>query len=111
MKLFSLDETPYEPVSHDPRLKKKVIVKDILPSISSISHIILEPGNIVTEHTHYDFFEIFYCISGSAIFSIKRNLFSIEKGNLLFIEPNEPHAIIEVLRETKFLYLHIHVQK
>lgn len=109
MKLFSLDETPYEPVSHDPRLKKKVLIKDILPSISTISHIILEPGNVVAEHTHYDFFEIFYCMSGSVIFSIKRSRIPIEKGSLLIIEPNEPHAIIEVLRETELLYLHIHV--
>jgi hypothetical protein len=33
MKLFSLNETPYEPVSHDPGLKKKVLMRDILPFV------------------------------------------------------------------------------
>ncbi len=109
MKLFSLKKTPYEPVSHDPLLKKKVLVKNILPLISTISHIMLKPGNIVTEHTHYNFFEVFYCISGKSIFSVKGKRISVEKGDLLFVEPHEPHAIIEVLKKTELLYLHIPV--
>lgn len=109
MKLFSLEKTPYEPVNHDPRLKKRVLVKDILPSISTISHIILKPGNIVIEHTHYNFFEVFYCICGKSIFSVKGERISVKKGNLLFVEPHEPHAIIEVLEDTELLYLHIPV--
>jgi mannose-6-phosphate isomerase-like protein (cupin superfamily) len=110
MKIFSLDETPYEPVSHDPHLKKKVLVKNILPTISTISHIILQPGNIVSEHIHYEFFEVFYCISGATIFSIKGERILIKDGHLLFVEPHEPHAISEVIRETELLYLHIPIE-
>jgi hypothetical protein len=50
MKLFPLNEIPFEPVSHKPGLKKKVIARGMLPFVSQISHIILQPGTIVSEH-------------------------------------------------------------
>lgn len=105
MKLFSLNETPYEPVSHDPRLKKKVLAKGLLPCVSQISHIILKPGSSVSEHVHTNYFEVFYCIRGTAVFLIKGERVSIKEGNLLIVEPGEPHAI-DVIEETELLYLH-----
>jgi len=106
MKLFSLDETLYEPVSHDPGLKKKVLARDILPCVSQISHIILQPGSSVSEHLHNDYFEVFYCIRGNAVFLIKGESVSIKKGHLLIVEPKEPHTIPDVIEETELLYLH-----
>jgi quercetin dioxygenase-like cupin family protein len=108
MKLFSLNEIPYEPVSHDPGLKKKVLAKGILPFVSQISHIILQPGTIVSEHSHSDYFEVFYCIRGTVVFSIKGESASIQKGHLLIVEPGEPHAI-DVIEETELLYFHTRV--
>jgi mannose-6-phosphate isomerase-like protein (cupin superfamily) len=107
MKLFSLNETPYEPVSHEPGLKKRVLAKDILPSVKHISHIILQPGNSASEHSHSDYVEVFYCIRGDAVFSIKGENISIRKGHLLFVEPGEIHSILKVNEETELLYLHV----
>lgn len=107
MKLFSLNETPYEPVSHDPGLKKKVLARDILPSVKHISHIILQPGDSASEHAHSDYVEVFYCIRGDAVFSIKGESISIRKGHLLFVEPGEIHSIQKVNEETELLYLHV----
>jgi mannose-6-phosphate isomerase-like protein (cupin superfamily) len=107
MKIFSLEETPYEPVSHDTRLKKKVLAKNILPHVSTVSHIILQPGNSVSEHTHHEFFEVFYCIRGAVVLSVKGERVSIKDGDLLFVEPHEPHAIPEVVKETELLYFHV----
>lgn len=107
MKLFSLHETPYEPVSHDPGLKKKVLARDVLPSVKHISHIILQPGDSVSEHSHSDYVEVFYCIRGDAVFFINRKSVSIRKGHLLFVEPGETHSIQKVNEETELLYLHV----
>ncbi|MEW6003315.1 MAG: cupin domain-containing protein [Nitrospirota bacterium] len=106
MKLFSLNETPYEPVSHNPELKKKVLARDELHCVRNISHIILQPGNSVSEHSHSDFVEVFYCIRGKALFLVKGETVSVKKGHLLFIEPGEPHSIPEIIEETEFLYFH-----
>jgi quercetin dioxygenase-like cupin family protein len=107
MKLFSLQDVPYEPVSHDPGLKKKILARDPVPFIKHINHIILQPGDSVSEHSHSDYFEVFYCIRGDAEFSIKGKILSVRKGNLLFVEPGEAHAIQKVSEETELLYLHV----
>jgi mannose-6-phosphate isomerase-like protein (cupin superfamily) len=106
MKLFSLDGTLYEPVSHDPGLKKKVLARDALPFVSQISHIILQIGSSVSEHLHNDYFEVFYCIRGNAVFLIKGERVSIKKNHLLIVEPGETHSIPDVIEETEFLYIH-----
>jgi len=107
MKLFSLDETPYEPVSHDPGLKKKVLTRGTLPHVKHISHIILQPGNSASEHIHTDDIEVFYCIRGNAEFLIKGECISIMKGHLLFIEPGEFHSIPKIKEETELLYFRV----
>jgi mannose-6-phosphate isomerase-like protein (cupin superfamily) len=107
MKLFSLDEASFEPVSHDPKLKKKVLARDILPSLKHVSHIILQPGDSASEHSHSDYVEVFYCIRGDAVFFINGKSVSIRKGHLLFVEPGETHSIQKVNEETELLYLHV----
>jgi mannose-6-phosphate isomerase-like protein (cupin superfamily) len=107
MKLFSLDETPYEPVSHDPGLKKKVLTRGTLPHVKHISQIILQPGDSASEHIHTDDIEVFYCIRGNAEFLIKEKYISIRKGNLLFIEPGEFHSIPKIKEETELLYFRV----
>lgn len=79
MKLFSLHDIALEPVSHDPGLAKKVLARDPLPSIKHISHIILQPGDSASEHSHSDYVEVFYCIRGDAEFSIQGETLSIKK--------------------------------
>ncbi len=107
MKLFSLHDVPYEPVSHDPMLKKKVLARDPFPFIKHINHIILQPGDSASEHMHSVYGEVFYCIRGDAEFSIQGKILSIRKGDLLIVETGEVHAIQKVNEETELLYFHI----
>lgn len=107
MKLFYLYETPYEPISHDPQLKKRVLARDQLPCLKHISHVILLPGSSVSEHSHFDGAEVFYCIQGKAVFLIKGESVSIKRGHLLIIEPEELHSIPEIIEETELLYFYI----
>jgi len=107
MKLFSLDETPYEAVSHDPGLKKKVLTRGTLPHVKHISHIILQPGDSASDHVHIDDVEVFYCIHGDAEFLINGESISIGKGHLLFIEPGEVHSIPKIKKETELLYFRV----
>ena len=111
MKLFSLHDTPFEPISHDPQLKKKVLTRNTLPYIKHISHAILPPGSAVSEHSHVDGAEVFYCIRGKAAFFINGETAIIMKGHLLIIEPGELHSIGEILEETELLYFYTNTDK
>lgn len=104
MKIISLNELPYEAVSHDPGLKKKVFTKGTLPCVKHISHIMLQPGNIVSEHLHVEDVEVLYCIKGKALFLINGKNVFITEGALLIVDPGEAHSITEIGEETEFLY-------
>jgi len=106
MKLFSLNTTPFEPVSHDPELKKKVLTRDAFPYVRHISHVILPSGSSMSEHSHSDDSEVFYCIRGNAVFSVNRKSIPVKKGHLLIIEPGELHSITKIIEETELLYFH-----
>ena len=107
MKYFIPEDIPLEQVSHDPQLQKRVLAKNALPYISAISHIVLRIGDRASEHLHDSFYEIFYCIRGEIIFSINGKSSPLKTGGLLIVEPDEPHAIDEVMKETELLYLHV----
>jgi mannose-6-phosphate isomerase-like protein (cupin superfamily) len=111
MKLFCLEETPFEPISHDPQLKKRVLAREALPFVKQISHVILPPGSEVSAHLHSDNAEVFYCIRGVVVFLINQKSFSIKRGHLLIIEPGESHSIPEVIEETELLYFHTRIMK
>ena len=111
MKLFSLHDTPFEPISHDPHLKKKVLTRNTLPYIKHISHATFQPGSTVSEHSHSDGAEVFYCIRGKAAFFINGETAVIMKGHLLIIEPGELHSISEILEETELLYFYTNYEK
>jgi mannose-6-phosphate isomerase-like protein (cupin superfamily) len=107
MKKISLKEIASDPVSHDPGLRKKVLARDISLYLKSISHIILNLGDSVSEHSHSDFLEAFYCIRGYALFHIEGETVEVETGHLLFIELGEKHSIPKVIEETELLYFHM----
>jgi mannose-6-phosphate isomerase-like protein (cupin superfamily) len=105
MKLFSLSETPYTPISHDPALKKQVLVpKNVLRSIWHISHIILSAGSRVSVHEHRDSSEVFYCIKGNVKFMINGKEIDLGSGQCLVVEPGEPHSIEVTPKETELVY-------
>jgi mannose-6-phosphate isomerase-like protein (cupin superfamily) len=107
VKLFSLEESPFEPVSHDPQLKKKVLARDPLPSLLHVSHIVLPRGSAASEHSHADFAEVFYCIRGEAVFLVEGKEVFVREGNLLIVEPGELHCITRIVKELELLYFHI----
>ncbi len=104
MKLSRLDSMPFEPVSHDPRLRKKVLLRDPLPGMKHISHIILRPGERVTVHSHPDAYEVFYCIRGEARMKVGEEEISLLNGTCLVVEPGEEHAFVEIIDEVELLY-------
>lgn len=106
MKLYSLNETPLKPVSHDPALKKKVIMgSGVLPCVRHVSHIVLETGSKAAVHEHENASEVFYCIRGKVRFRINGQDTLLSKDQLLIVESGDIHSIEETPEETELLYL------
>ena len=106
MKRFSLSETPYAPVSHDPGLKKKVLIASgTLTGIKHLSHIVLKEGQTAVEHAHAGVSEVFYCIRGRVVFTVNGLEQHLRPGECLVVEPGQQHSIADVPEECEMLYL------
>jgi len=108
MKLFSLEEIPFEPVSHDPNLRKRVLLREgVLPGIRSVSHIVLAPGSRVGEHAHPEGSEVFYCIRGKVLFRTRGKVIALGPGQFLVVEPGEAHSIDDAQEESELFYFFV----
>lgn len=106
MRLYSLDSAPFKPVTHDPELKKQVIVPDGFSCVRHLSHITLRPGSTASRHAHEDAYEVFYCLGGEVVFRISGKDILLIRGSCLVVEPKEVHEIPLVREVTELLYFH-----
>jgi quercetin dioxygenase-like cupin family protein len=71
MKLIKLEDIPLVGVSHNPDIKKKVILeKGYIPQLMTFGQATFLPGQSVEEHSHETMFEVFYIQSGKADFVV-----------------------------------------
>lgn len=105
MRRYSLENTPFTSVSHNPELKKQVLVPEGTGCVRHISRIVLRPGDNAAGHSHAEFSEVFYCVRGSMEFGIENSGVRIKGGECLIVEPGEEHAITEVFEETELIYM------
>lgn len=104
MRLYSLASTPFTPVSHNPELKKQVLMPEPLSCVRHISHLKLSPGSTAVEHSHNEASEVFYCTRGAIVFRVSGKEVSLNEGSCLIVEPGESHAIVEVPVESEMVY-------
>lgn len=93
MKLIHVDKLPEEGVSHNPEIKKKVILeKGYIPQLMTFGQATFQPGQSVKEHEHKTMHEVFYIQSGKAVFVVNNKTIKLKKGDVLSIEPGETHS-------------------
>lgn len=107
MKLYSLASTPLEPVSHDPGLKKRVLMRDGIPGVKNMSHVILKKGDRASMHCHREEFEVLYCVRGGLIFEVEGKEVMVKRGDCLVLEPGEYHSIPSVLEDAELFYFKV----
>ena len=104
MKRYSLKTTPETAVSHNPRLKKRVLFnKDVVPGLLHLSRALLPKGSNAFKHIHDNISEVFYCIRGKVIFVVNNKEEPLSAGQCLVVEPGEPHSIKDVPEEAEIL--------
>jgi len=113
MKFVSLSSLLEESVSHNPEIKKKVMLRDgEIPSLTSFSQARFKPGQVAGVHAHENMYEIFLVEAGNGIIRINDKEYQIEKGVCVVIEPGEVHDIINtVSQELVLTYFGLKAEK
>lgn len=94
MKLSSLRELDYVEVSHNPKIKKQILLgNDALPNLISFSCAVFPPGEMAGAHSHADMSEVFFVQSGRGVINIDGKEYPLEKGVCAAVEVGEEHEI------------------
>lgn len=95
MKIVSLKDVAAEGVSHNPEIKKQILLrKGELPHLTNFARSRLAPGQAARAHKHTDMFEIFYVEAGEGLISIDGLDQPLVAGTCFVVEPGEEHEII-----------------
>ncbi|MDM9379846.1 cupin domain-containing protein [Chlorogloeopsis sp. ULAP01] len=95
MKFTSVHEILEEPVSHNPAIKKKVMLRfGDLPGLTNFSQARFAPGQIAPAHAHDNMHEVFFVEAGSGIIRIDGKEYPLHPGNCIAVEPGEMHEVI-----------------
>lgn len=94
MKKVSLAELPEEGVSHNPEIKKRVLLRrGDVPHLTNFSRSRLAPGQTARAHAHADMHEVFYVESGAGVMKVDGEELRLEAGVCVAVSPGERHEI------------------
>ncbi len=94
MKQTALNQLPEESVSHNPAIKKKVMLRlGDLPHLTNFSQARFGPGQIAAGHAHTDMCEVFFVESGRGTICVNGQDYPLEPGVCIAVEPNETHEV------------------
>lgn len=94
MKLTGLDQVPEASVSHNPAIKKRVMLhRDDLPHLTNFSQARFAPGQVADGHSHTDMAEVFFVESGQGTITVDDQPYPLRPGTCIAIEPGERHEV------------------
>ena len=95
MKIANLNQLPQQPVSHNPEIKKQVMLScGDVPHLTNFSQATFAPGQIATAHAHQDMSEVFFVSSGEGIIRVDCREYNLVPGVCVSVEAGEVHEII-----------------
>lgn len=82
------------PVSHQPTIRKKVLlVPGELPGLTNFSQAVFRPGDRVAGHRHAGMWEVFFVRSGGGMIRVDGTERELRPDECWVIEPGEEHEI------------------
>ena len=94
MIVKNLRNLPQKAVSHNPEIKKKVMLSmGDLPHLTNFSQASFAPGQIAAAHSHQDMSEIFFVTAGEGIIKIGDRIYSLTPDICIAVEVDEVHEI------------------
>ena len=95
MKLIKINELPEAGVSHNAKIRKKVLVgSGELKHITNYAQAVFPPGEKAGSHLHNDMVEVFTCVSGCGEIRINEVGYVFAAGTTVVVEACEVHEII-----------------
>jgi quercetin dioxygenase-like cupin family protein len=95
MKLTGLDQIPQEAVSHNPAIKKQVMLRlGDLPHLTNFSQARFAPGQVAKNHHHEDMAEVFFVEAGRGTITIDGTPYALVPGVCVAVEPGECHEVV-----------------
>lgn len=90
----TLGEIPETPVSHDPDLKKRVLLRygEVLP-ITQLAEVTFKPGQAAREHVHPTMKELFLVQKGVGRIRIGQESQGLGVGDFLVVPEGTPHEL------------------
>lgn len=94
MKLTSIDTLPETRVSHNPVIKKRVLIANgEIPRLTNFSRAIFPAGEVAPVHNHSDMVEVFYIENGFAVMEVDGQDVQLPQGTCIVLEPGENHEL------------------
>ncbi len=94
MKITNLNHISEQSVSHNPAIKKKVMLSlGDLPYLTNFSQACFAPGQVAGGHFHADMCEVFFVESGLGTISINGTDYELKPGVCIAVEPGEVHEV------------------
>lgn len=98
MKIISLFDLPEEGVSHNPQIKKKMMIRSgEIPHLTNFSQVHFKSGQASGPHAHENLYEVFFIEAGEGIMRIEEKEYRVGKGFCIMVEPGEIHDIINII--------------
>jgi len=94
MDIVHLSEIPESGVSHDPTIRKKVLIKNgRIPKLTNFSQSVLKPGQFCPKHIHSDMWEVYLVQHGTGSIMIGEEEIILKEGDCLIVDPGEEHSM------------------
>ncbi len=94
MKVSSLENSKEIEVSHNSKIKKRVLVADgEIEHITNFSRAVFPVGETVDAHSHSDMTEVFFVESGEGLILVDGKHTVLQTGVCITVEPDEVHQL------------------
>lgn len=94
MKITDLNQIPEQEVSHNPAIKKKVmLILGDLPHLTNFSQARFAPGQVANSHSHSDMCEVFFVESGLGNICVNGIDYPLTPGVCIAVEAGEIHEV------------------
>lgn len=94
MKYVSLDELPHEGVSHNPEIRKQVMLRHgELEHLTNFSQSRFRPGQVCAPHRHATMHEVYLVQQGTGTITIEGRAYRLAPGVCVAVEAGEEHSV------------------
>lgn len=105
MKISSLNKLPLEQNTHNPKISKKVLIRNgEVSNLTNFTKATFPPGEVAAEHVHKDMTEIFFVEKGHGQIKINGKLLPLNEGDCITVEPGDKHELINSSKKDLIFY-------